>query len=82
VVNSSDWVPEVPFSLQTARDFNTTNPFTNAKEGTQKPGFPKRIVLKHVYNHLTKPSYRALRRYQNYMGRMASKSVRKALPDF
>lgn len=82
VVNSADWVPEVPFSLQTASDFNPVNPFTDAKEGMQKLGFPKRIVLKHVYNRLTKPSYRALRRYQNYMGRMASKSVRKALPDF
>ncbi|RYE17319.1 MAG: lipase family protein, partial [Sphingobacteriales bacterium] len=30
VLNSADWVPETPMSLQTLGDYNTVNPFVNA----------------------------------------------------
>ena len=50
VVNAADWVPEVPMSIQTLKDFNNVNPFTNAKEMIKKQKFPKNLVLKYVYN--------------------------------
>ncbi|MEP7257231.1 MAG: lipase family protein [Flavitalea sp.] len=82
VVNSADWVPEVPFSIQTVIDFTAINPFTNAKAVIKKQKFPKNLVLKHVYNRLSEPSLKAQRRYQKYLGGMASKMVKKQLPDF
>ena len=81
-VNSADWVPEVPISIQTLHDFNKTNPFVNAQAGIKKQKFPNRLVLNHVYKQLTKHTLRAQRRYQKYLGKMTSKMVVKQLPDF
>lgn len=82
VVNASDWVPEMPMTLQTVDDFNKVNPFANAAEmlGSQK--FPKNIVLKLVYNSLRKPGYKLLRRYKRYLGDEAYKMVKNNLPDY
>ncbi|GAB2673590.1 hypothetical protein GCM10027036_28770 [Flavihumibacter cheonanensis] len=82
VVNAADWVPEVPLSIQTIQDFNTTNPFTNAKSLIRKQKFPDKLVLKYVYNRLSKPSIRAQRNYQKYLGKHTSKIVGKKLNGF
>ena len=36
IINAADWVPETPFSMQTVRDVNPTNPFTHVKETARK----------------------------------------------
>lgn len=82
VVNCADWVPEVPFSVQTVNDFNLTNPFRNAKRLIRKQKFPANIALRHVYNKLSKPAKKAQRNYENYLGKMVSKSVKKNIPGF
>jgi len=41
VVNSADWVPETPISIQTLADFNETNLFKSAKNEIKKLKFPK-----------------------------------------
>ena len=79
VVNSADWVPEVPISIQTVNDFNPTNPFVNAKAGIKKQKFPKRAALNYVYNQLTKHTRKAQRQYQKYLGNKASKYVKSQL---
>ncbi|MDJ1480758.1 META domain-containing protein [Cytophagaceae bacterium YF14B1] len=79
VVNSADWVPEVPLSVQTIHDFNTTNLFANARGIIKKQKFFQRIALNYVYNRLSKPSLKAQKRYQNYLGKMAYKLVKKNL---
>lgn len=78
-VNSADWVPEMPLSVQTVNDFNTTNPFVNAKATIRKQKPLQRLVLNRVYNDLSKPSLKAQKNYQKYLGKLASKSVRKNL---
>lgn len=82
VVNSSDWVPEVPFSIQTVNDFNPSNPFTNAKNMISKQKFPMSIALRYAFNRLDKPTRRAQRNFEKYLGRMTSKMVRKTLKGF
>ncbi|HEY8398799.1 MAG TPA: lipase family protein, partial [Flavihumibacter sp.] len=82
VVNSADWVPEVPLSIQTVQDFSPTNPFTNAKDVIRKLPFSRRVVLKYVYNKLSKPSIRAQRNYQKYLGKHTSKMVAKRLTEY
>ncbi len=79
VVNSADWVPEVPVSIQTVNDFNTTNPFSGAPGLIKKQKLPQRIVLKHVYNSLSKPALKAQKNYQKYLGKIASNTVKKNL---
>lgn len=82
VVNTADWVPEVPFSIQTKNDFNTTNFFTLADPMIRKQKLAGRVIAKHVYRKLTKPGLKAQQKYELYLGRMASKSIRKVLPEF
>ena len=79
VVNSADWVPEVPFTIQTINDVNSTNPFSGAPAMISKQALPKRIVLKYVYNKLSKPALKAQRNYQKFLGQLASKTVQKNL---
>lgn len=81
-VNTADWVPEVPFSVQTVNDFTDVNPFKNIKPMMKKQKFGARIALKHVYKKLSKPSFKAQKEYQNYLGKMVAKAVKKNLIEF
>ncbi|AQG80119.1 lipase family protein [Spirosoma montaniterrae] len=82
VVNSADWVPEVPLTVQTLNDFNETNPFKGAPAMIKQQKFGQRLVLKYVYNKLSKPSLKAQRNYQKFLGQFASKNVSKNLTGF
>lgn len=82
VVNASDWVPQVPFSIQTINDFNEVNPFKDAKKAIKKQKFPDRIVMRRVFNQLDKPTRKAQRNFQKYLGDKASIFIKKNLPEF
>lgn len=82
VVNTADWVPEVPFSIQTVNDFTAVNPFKGAKQIIKKQRFPKNIALGILYGRLSNPAKRAQRRYQRVLGNMLYKAVKKQLPGF
>lgn len=81
-VNTADWVPETPFSVQTLDDFNDVNIFKTSKEIIKKQKFPARAAMKHIYKKLSKPSKKAMKNYQKYLGKMVSKAVKKQLPEF
>jgi hypothetical protein len=82
VVNSADWVPEMPISIQTLKDFNNVNPFTNANVLIKKQKFPNNLVLKHVYNKLDKPTKQAQKNYEKYLGSLTSKIIKQNIKDF
>lgn len=82
VVNSADWVPETPFSVQTVNDFNTTNPFSDAEGFIKKQKFPKKLVFRKLYNNLDNPTQRAKRKFQKYLGDYAGREVLKTLPAY
>lgn len=82
IVNSADWVPETPVSIQTINDFNSVNPIIDAKQILKKQKFIARVALTHVYNKLNNSSYRAMKNYRKYMGNTMGKQVNKALPQF
>jgi heat shock protein HslJ len=82
VVNSADWVPETPTSIQTLCDFNTTNPFTNARAFIKKQKWPKRWLLRYAFGRVDNPSSKAAKNYQKYLGKYVSKSIKEHLPGF
>ena len=82
VVNTADWVPESPFSVQTINDFNKVNPFINARKGIRKMKFPTNVVVAHVFNNLDKPTKKAQKNFRKYLGDKVAKYVKKCLPDF
>ncbi len=82
VINAADWVPQAPFSIQTVDDFVALNPFTNAREIIKKQAFLKRIVMAKVYNSLQKPTDKANKKFQKYLGKNLEVYIRKVLPEF
>jgi len=82
IVNTADWVPETPVSIQTLQDFNPNNPFQQAPALIKKQKFPKNLVLRYGFNRLNKPTQKARRTNQKYLGNLAGKFVKKQLPDF
>ncbi|WP_343744974.1 lipase family protein [Chitinophaga sp.] len=82
IVNGRDWVPEVPFSIQTPTDFNTINPFANIKKAFRQQKFPVRVALSYIYGRLNRPVRRASRRFQRVLGKMAYGRVKKVVPEY
>lgn len=82
VVSTVDWVPEMPFSIQTVNDINKINPFVNAKSMIKKRKFPVDLVLLHAYNKLSKPAKKAQRNYEKWLGNRMQKLVKKNLTSF
>lgn len=79
VVNSADWVPEVPMSIQTFDDFNRINPLLHVDDLIRAQKLPQRIVAKHIFNHLDKPTRKAQQRYEKYLGELTERAVKNRI---
>ena len=82
VVNSADWVPEIPMSIQTTDDFNPTNPFVGVPNAIRSQKFFKRVALNYAFGKLDKPTRKAQKSYQRFLGKYMEKIVKKNLPDY
>lgn len=82
VVNTSDWVPETPFSIQRTTDINPLNPLNNRRNALSRQPFFVRLYLNRVYNKLDRSSTRATRRFSKYLGHTLYKQVKKFIPGF
>ncbi|MCB0793534.1 MAG: lipase family protein [Flavobacteriales bacterium] len=81
VVNTKDWVPESPFSIQTAADFNALNPFTRARKAIRTLPFPQDVALAHVYGRMDRPTRKAERRFRKNLGNLLARFARRELPE-
>jgi hypothetical protein len=81
-VNALDWVPETPVSIQTLTDFQIVSPLYQAKPLIKKQKFGRRLAMNYMYRRLSKPTLKAQRRYERYMGKRVSKMVQDYLPDY
>jgi predicted lipase len=82
IVNTADWVPETPFSIQTINDFNTTNPFIHIKEIIKKEKFIVRMAVRKMYKKLDKSSKKAQKKFEKSLGRIIYSQVKRFLPQF
>lgn len=82
VVNTADWVPETPVSIQTLQDFNVTNPFINIDPIIKKQKFPRNLVMRHMYNRLNKSTRSAMSTYRKYLGKTTSGLLKSSLPGY
>ncbi len=69
VVNTADWVPQVPLSVETIDDLNPINPFVVATVGLSNLKFPKNLILKHVFNKVKKSADKTRDYYLYYFGK-------------
>ncbi len=82
VVNSADWVPEVPMTVQTVDDFSPVNPFRDARKAIRKLPFPQDIALGRMYGKLDRSTRRARRRLHRVLGRTLGKLAARAMPGY
>ncbi|MBK8341194.1 MAG: lipase family protein [Flavobacteriales bacterium] len=82
VVNTSDWVPETPVTVQTSDDFSAVNPFVQAKTLIRKLPFPQDVVIVGMFNKLDRPTKRARRNFKKLLGGRAGKLAAKGLPGY
>ncbi|MDG1261656.1 MAG: lipase family protein [Flavobacteriales bacterium] len=82
IVNSADWVPEGPFTIQTIDDYNYSNPFKGARDQLKSSPFLERTALTFAFNRLDKPTKRANKNFQKYLGREMSDVVTNYLPEY
>jgi len=81
VVNSEDWVPQMPVSVQTTDDFSVTNPFVNIIPMLKKKKFPIDIALISAYHDVDNALKKGRKKLQKYLGYRAGKIVLKSRPN-
>ncbi len=82
IVNSDDWVPETPFSVQTLEDLNAVSPFSNIDAVFARQKMLARWYLKGMYNKMDKGSKKARNRFEKYLGKKLYPMIKKSLPQF
>ena len=82
IVNTMDWVPESPFSIQTWNDWNEANPLSNVESVLGKQKWFVRWYLNTVINKMSRSTRKAMERYQKYLGVKVSGLVKKSLRQF
>ena len=81
VVNSADWVPETPFSIQTFKDINPTNPLIHTKRLLRQQKLLIRVAGGMLYNKLQRTPRKAQKKLEKYLGTVIyKKAVIKILP--
>jgi len=83
LINTQDWVPEVPPTTQRLHDFNPVSPFSEEKmnQTIKKISWPKRWFARGMYNRLTNPTNKSVKRYNKVLGSFLFKQIHKTLPD-
>ncbi len=82
VVNSADWVPELPSTTQTPGDFNETNPLPMVNGMVSKQNRVKRIFARKIFKKLTKPSKEQVANNEKILGKRVSEQIARFLPGF
>lgn len=80
VVNTEDWVPESPLTVQTIQDMNDVNPVKDAKKILKGQQFFVRLYLNSIYNKMNNASVKTMKRYKKYLGTKLYKFVNKSIP--
>lgn len=81
VVNTEDWVPEMPLTVQTVNDVNKLSPFAIAKPMIKKLPFPKRMIMNYAYNSIDKPLKKANKSINKTLGKRLNKIILKHQPE-
>lgn len=81
IVNTADWVPEVPFSIQTIHDFNPINALGLLKGQIKQQSFFKRLAMNYMYRKLTIHPIKAQANFEKTLGGLMGKMTRPYLPN-
>ena len=81
IVNTADWVPQMPFSVQRFDDLNEVNPFSNYKKLIKNSPWYERMYINGKMNKMDKRSTKTQETYTELLGEKSFAYVQKVLPD-
>ncbi|MVX34518.1 MULTISPECIES: lipase family protein [Myroides] len=83
VINTLDWVPEVPPTTQMLSDFNAISPFSDKETTKMFKGisWPKRWFAQGIFKGLKNPTKKSVKKYNKYLGGFIFKQIHKDLPE-
>ncbi|HTF05653.1 MAG TPA: lipase family protein, partial [Bacteroidia bacterium] len=79
IVNAADWVPEVPFTIQTLSDLNRGNPFTDF-DRVRGLSWPAKFIAKRVMRSMNRKAKKAEKRFRKYLAVKTGRFVRRKIP--
>ncbi len=82
IVSTSDWVPEVPFTVQTLGDIEKGNPFVNTNILLAGAPLPAKLFAKHIVRKMNRAAKKARKRFTKYLAKGTGKLVRKQIKGF
>lgn len=82
VVNSEDWVPETPLSIQRTSDFRPTNPFAQMDRLTAGVKMSKKMKIKFLFSKLSRPAEKEVANWTKYLGGALGGMLQDAHPWF
>ena len=80
VVNTADWVPQMPFTVQKIDELNHLNPFANYKVLMKNEPWYIRAYVNRTMNKINNRSGKLQRTYTDLLGNKSFKFVADALP--
>ena len=80
IVNTLDWVPESPLTIQVIEDVTAINPYVTIRETTKSMGKLERLVILSVYGKMSKKLTKAQEYMTKYLGYKVHRFVEKDLP--
>lgn len=84
IVNTYDWVPETPFSIQTIGDLHPTNPFAKRKElMNRRVNNPiVRWYVNHAIKDMEGAAQKTNRKYKKYLSKRMGRFINKSLAQY
>ena len=82
IINNSDWVPMLPFTVQSTDNMPEINPFNSLNNNEFDMSLVKRIVVKHMFNSLVKPIDKSQKRLIKTLGKDMRKKIEDIVGEF
>lgn len=84
IVNTADWVPQTPFSVQSIGDLHAINPFAKRKEIMRKRVKNPLIrgYVNHAVNDMQGAAQKTNRKYKKYLTKRMGIFIKKSLKEY
>lgn len=84
IVNTSDWVPQTPFSIQSIDDLHPVNPYSNRKSVLNKRVKSPflRWYVNHAVQDIESAATKTNRKYKKHLTKRVDKYVKKILTQY
>ncbi len=82
IINAEDWVPQVPFTIQSPDNMSEANPFIALENNDYKMSLFKRIFIKRIYYSMKKPVKKSQKRFKKVLGSDIEKKIKNTIGNF